>query len=355
MRVYAVIPAYRPSERLVPLARALVDAALDGVVVVDDGSGPEHAHVFGALAGLGRVTVLRHAVNLGKGAALKTAFNHVATTAPGAGVVTLDADGQHDLQSVLEVRARLLAEPGALHLGARAFSGDVPWRSLVGNVATRWVLRVLTGMRLTDTQTGLRGLSASFAKEVIALPSQRFEFEMDMLLAAQRSRVPVREHPIPTIYLDGNRSSHFNPFLDSFRIYFLLLRFTIASLVAAVIDNAIFLLVYPATGSIVIGQVAGRTVASAVNYSMARRFVFAAREVRGALPKYAATVVLLGFLSFALIRVLSAELHVPVPLAKIFAETTIYVCSFLIQRHIVFRRSAVRTRGADPGARAGST
>src|SRR5689334_23087678 len=95
-RLAVVIPAYRPSAGLVDLVRSLSGRERNAIVVVDDGSGPEFAAVFAAAAALPNVELLRHAVNLGKGAALKTAFNHVLCVYPDlAGVVTADADGQH--------------------------------------------------------------------------------------------------------------------------------------------------------------------------------------------------------------------------------------------------------------------
>jgi glycosyltransferase involved in cell wall biosynthesis len=111
MRVYAVIPAFQPTDGLMELVATLGRAPFDGIVVVDDGSGAGHAGIFAALSHLAGVVVLRHVVNLGKGAALKTAINHVAAVDPAAGIVTLDADGQHTVASAVAVRAGLLAEP----------------------------------------------------------------------------------------------------------------------------------------------------------------------------------------------------------------------------------------------------
>src|SRR5438046_2917295 len=92
-----VIPAYKPAAGL-PDAVTMVmgSGVFQRAIVVDDGSGPEFAPIFERLSAMEGVTVLRHAVNLGKGAALKTALNHAACDYPEAlGVVTADADGQH--------------------------------------------------------------------------------------------------------------------------------------------------------------------------------------------------------------------------------------------------------------------
>src|SRR4051794_38578704 len=157
-----VIPAYRPSSGLVDLVRNLRRQSQRAIVIVDDGSGPDYPETFARASAFPNVTLLRHAVNLGKGAALKTAFNHILCSMPDViGVVTADADGQHHPDDIERIAGALLARPDALVLGARAFDGDVPLRSKIGNLATRGLMHALLGQKLRDTQTGLRGIPAT--------------------------------------------------------------------------------------------------------------------------------------------------------------------------------------------------
>ena len=219
-----VIPAYRPDAALPQLVSGLA-AAPFSIVVVDDGSGPVYEPVFAALPSPA-VTILRHETNRGKGAALRTAFLWIAEPRPDAsGIVTADADGQHALPDILSVAAALAAEPEALHLGSRPLDGPgVPLRSRLGNLPMRWFFRLCTGLRLADTQTGLRGFSASLAPWFAALPGDRYEFELTMLLAAARLGCPIREHPIRALYRAGNAGSHFRPLRDSWRVMHALFR-----------------------------------------------------------------------------------------------------------------------------------
>src|ERR1043166_6682724 len=151
-RLAVIVPAYRPSAGLIDLVQTLSQKALPAIIVVDDGSGPDFREIFAKVEQFPKVRVLRHAVNLGKGAALKTAFNHVLCAFPEiAGVVTADADGQHDPGDIARVAESLLAHPGALVLGARTFGQDVPLRSRFGNIATRGIMHALLGQKLTDT------------------------------------------------------------------------------------------------------------------------------------------------------------------------------------------------------------
>ena len=87
----------------------------------------------------------------------------------------------------------------------------------------RWII----GQRISDTQTGLRGIPLAMIPRLLVIPHHGYEFELEMLLVCKYEGIRIRETGIQTIYLDGNRSSHFNPLLDSFRIYFVLLRFTV--------------------------------------------------------------------------------------------------------------------------------
>lgn len=332
-----VVPAYRPGAALGELVWTLEDFR---VIVVDDGSGPEFAAVFGALPA--NTTVLRHAVNLGKGAALKTAFNHVLCQYPDAiGVITADADGQHSAADIRRVASRLTANPDSVVMGARRFTDSahgVPWRSRFGNQLTIAAVRLLIGQRLTDTQTGLRGLPLAFLAHLLRIASTGYEFELDMLIACRQRGFRVIEEPIEAIYIDGNRSSHFNPLLDSARIYFVLLRFSFISLLTAAIDNLVFLGCFPLLHSIGQAQIAGRIVAVLFNYFAARQAVFLSREQHAVtFPRYLGLVIVSGTLSYGLIQFLTAHSSLPVVTAKLIAEGTLFIGNFAIQRDFVFR------------------
>ncbi|HTS46802.1 MAG TPA: bifunctional glycosyltransferase family 2/GtrA family protein [Bryobacteraceae bacterium] len=333
-----VIPAYRPSPILLELTDALLECAnLQAIVVVDDGSGPDCAVIFASLATKSRVHVLPHIVNLGKGAALKTGLNYAACNFRRAiGVVTADADGQHAVADIVRVAGELSRRPRDLTIGVRSFSPAVPLRSRLGNIITRRVLHAVTGQKLSDTQSGLRGIPMSFIPDLMKLAPNGYDYELDMLLACRRARRRINEVAIETIYLDGNRSSHFNPVLDSMRIYFVLLRFTSVSLITALIDNAVFLAAFQVWKYILACQLLGRAVAGSFNYYVNKNRVFHSKVGHSfALPKYWLTVLIFAGLSYALIRVLNSA-GVPVPLAKIAAETALFGLGFVVQRDLIF-------------------
>ncbi len=338
IRFAVVIPAYKPSTGLIDVVEAVGAAGAPAIIVVDDGSGPECADIFARIAQLPRVHLLRHAVNLGKGAALKTAFNYVLCHFPGAGVVTADADGQHHPEDIARVAAALEAQPEALVLGSRSFGGEVPLRSRFGNVLTRSIMHGLLGRKLTDTQTGLRGIPAALMASMMRVEANGYEFELEMLIAAHQNEVPIFEQPIRTIYEAGNPSSHFNPITDSMKIYFVLLRFSSVAVLSALLDNVLFYIIWSRSGHLLAAQALARVVAVAFNYTMVRSSVFGSQQKHKAvLPKYLSLVLISGSVSYFAIRHLHDQFGVHTMVAKLSVETVLFFLNFAVQRLFIFK------------------
>ncbi|MCL2671764.1 MAG: bifunctional glycosyltransferase family 2/GtrA family protein [Clostridiales bacterium] len=223
-----VIPAYQPDEKLLRLLRELKEQTGYTVVVVNDGSAAHCAPVFEEAETL--ATVLHHEVNRGKGAAMKTAFAYIAENFDAAeGIVTADADGQHLVSDIIRVARAQAESPEDLIMGTRRFTGDVPWKSRAGNSITRFVFAISTGVRVYDTQTGLRAFSVARAREMCALKGDRYDYEINQLLHCTRNHIHIAEVTIETVYIGENESSHFHVWRDSFRIYKILLSYVATS------------------------------------------------------------------------------------------------------------------------------
>ena len=341
VRYAVIIPAYRPEESLLQLIGALSETPIPAIVLVDDGSGPAYREVFRRAAEFEKVRLVRHAVNLGKGAALKTAFNYaLCAFSELQGVVTADADGQHHPDDIQQVAERLAAEPDRVILGARTFSAAVPLRSRVGNIVTRTVMGALVGQHVSDTQTGLRGIPASLLPHLLRLEANGYDFELDMLIAIRQRAIRIAEVPIRTIYEPGNRTSHFNPLIDSMKIYFVLLRFSSVSLMTAAIDALVFYLAYRRFGNVAASQALGRLVAVAFNYSMVRRAVFFSKlRHASVLPEYLLLVCVSGVASYAGIQLLNSRFHFQLLPAKLLVEMLLFFANFAIQRDFIFGRN----------------
>lgn len=330
-----LIPAREPESCLREIAAGLVEAGFGAVLVLDDGSSPRCIALFAEIATMPRVHLLRHAVNLGKGRALKTGINAFLTGFPGFDrLVTADADGQHRVPDIVRVAQ---ASSSQVVLGARVFSGDVPLRSRFGNELTRRVFALVTGVKLSDTQTGLRCFPASTLPELMLLEGERYEYEMTVLAHLCRRGKRPMEVPIETVYLDGNKSSHFDPIRDSMRIYFVLARFYVSSIVAAGIDFAGFTAAYALTHHVLTSVIIGR-LSSLVNFALNKKFVFQSEgSLPGALWRYYLLVLAIGGVSYGSIFALHRFLHWNVFAAKLTVDVLLSFVSFSVQRTFVFR------------------
>ena len=337
-----VIPAYKPDGKMIALIRGLIDQTEYKVVVVNDGSGEDFDPIFAQVPP--EATLLRHEVNRGKGAGMKTAMRYILEHMPDeAGVVFADADGQHLIRDIIAVSDEMLAHPDSLVLGSRAFTGKVPLRSRMGNRLTQGVFALATGSRVHDTQTGLRAFSLETARKLSELDGDRYEYEMNMLMYASKIRIPFREVAIETVYLEENRSSHFNVLFDSLRIYGIIFKFIGSSLVGFAVD---FLLLWLLTGltasmgawSLSASIVLARVGSAFVNYTVNRRLVFEHDgKASYSLMQYAMLAVGILLANMALMNLLIHICGWPLLPAKLVVESSLYIASFCVQRLLIFK------------------
>lgn len=334
-----LIPSYNPDHRLPELVDALIREGVKHIIIVNDGSRPGCDSIFEKIEKLEPCTVLKHAVNCGKGRALKTGLNHFFLHFPHSpGIVTADGDGQHQPPDILKVISTLKENPDNLIIGARESGDKVPFRSLFGNVLTRFVFSVVIGKKISDTQSGLRGIPRSLVPPLLNVKGERYEYEINMLILTRRESVEIIETPIRTIYIENNISSHFNPFFDSMKIYFQLLRFAFSSMLASFCDFIVFTIAFKLTSNIILSLLIGRfIVGSMLNYIINRRLVFHSKAgVFSSLLKYYLALAVMSFVSYVMIKVAVAQWGFKIIIAKIVVETLLFMFSFLIQREFVF-------------------
>jgi len=332
-----VIPAYKPSRGLFDLVRDLRSRSQCPVVVIDDGSGADFSDLFRDVSGIPGVTLVRNAVNLGKGAALKNGFNQALLAFPESPfLVTADADGQHLPDDILAVADASSAE--AVILGARDFSSDVPLRSKFGNVVSKYVYRLLTGLYLQDTQTGLRSIPRRLAEICLSIRSNRYEFETEQIIAAKSAGFKFREVPIRTVYIDDNRGSHFNPILDSFRIYFVLLRYAMSSIATALTDFIVFYALTANGVSLYAANMSARAVALWIQFMLLKKYVFKSNAGMLTFTAYVAYVFFTGYISSVMQEQFALHIADSPLQAKIAVELLIWIFNFMFLRDIIFRR-----------------
>ena len=351
-----VLPSLDPDDKLLTVITGLLDVGFSEIILVNDGSKAENLHYFEEAARYPQVQLLHHEVNKGKGAALKTAFRWFLQNRPGYnGVVTVDGDNQHHPEDT-RVCALQMLKTGKVILGCRDFSLDhVPRRSRMGNNITKAVFRIFCGMTLSDTQTGLRAIPAKHLEAMCAIKGDRFEYETNMLLAMKQQQIDYGEVKIRTVYIEENKSSHFRAVRDSVRIYALILshffRYTLASILSAVVDTGVFTLLSWLLRCVIGGLLldtictgSARILSSVFNFFMNKKVVFRSNGSTGkALLRYYCLAVPMFALqlglthgAFLLLRIgdhqtlLRTAIYVAV-------MTVLYIVSFMFQQRWVFQ------------------
>lgn len=347
----ALVPAYQPTDTLPGLVTDLNHQGF-AVVVVDDGSTAAEP-IFTAIAD--QAVVLHHRVNLGKGAALRTGLEWIGERYPAdAVVITVDADGQHrpwDVAAVCRATFAQTSSPAGRRrvvLGARQDGPGTPARSRAGHAVTRLALRLMTGLRLSDTQTGLRAFRASLIPTLVQIPGQRYEYEMNMLLALAEQGIPVSEVGIDTVYDDAT-VSHYRGLRDSLRIGRDLIAFSLSSIASFLIDYGLFALLTAVLGwltapaAVLWANILARIGSATANYTINKRHVFHSRGRTGTTAlQYALLAAGILVANTAVLGWLTGVLALNPYLAKIVVELTFFVVSWLVQRHLIFapRRDA---------------
>ena len=343
--VCVIIPAYNPDEELFLKFAKEVLNNFSRIVVVNDGSKEEYNSTFEKIANLDeKIQVLNHSVNMGKGRALKTAFNYVLNAYPECiGVVAADCDGQHGIEDVIKLAEELKNHPSSLILGVRDFNKeDVPFKSRYGNKITRLIFKLFIGLSIKDTQTGLRALSRELMKTFLTTNGERYEYETNMLIECKQENIPIEQVPISTIYIEKNQTSKFNPIKDSLSIYKLFGKYIISAISSFVIDVIlfnIFLLIlnkYEVPNSIIIATVVARILSSLYNFKINAKMVFK-NMTNKSLIRYIILVIIQMLISAFGVNYLATIIPINVTVITVVVDIIIFMVNFVVQREFVFK------------------
>jgi polyprenyl-phospho-N-acetylgalactosaminyl synthase len=199
-KLFVVIPAYNEAAIISQTIRR-VRCDYENVVVVDDGSADQTASEA-AKAG---AVVLRHILNRGQGAALKTGIDFALVREADI-IVTFDADGQHRVEDIEALAAPVAAGECEVALGSRFLKSadEVPRLRRVTLKAGIWFTRIFSGIRVTDTHNGFRALSRKAAR-LIRIRQDKMAHASEILDEIRRLKLTFREIPTKILYTDYSR------------------------------------------------------------------------------------------------------------------------------------------------------
>ena len=338
---------------MLTLVEQLLKDNYSAIIVVDDGGGEAFADMFKQAEKMGCV-LLTHEQNKGKGAALKTGLTYYMNHFKGGiGVVTADADGQHTPSDILKVADALTENADALIMGCRAFGKEVPFKSKAGNLITRFIYRCLSGMKLSDTQTGLRGIPGPSIPSMLKIHGDRYEYEMSMLMEAKPMGLKLIEVPIETLYFDDNAGSHFDAVRDSFLIYKMIFSYVGASFFSFLVDYGLYWLLtlllpplfknpshmlFGLSTVIIVSNIGARIVSTLVNFSLNRKILLPKFHRQDSIfvhiGKYYALAVVAMLLDTLFVAGMSLVISKYV--AKVISGIVLYIFNFIVQKRVVF-------------------
>ena len=344
MKVSAVIPVYDPDEDFLDAVWAILKKGFHRVIIVDDGSAPDKRGYFEKVGKDERCVVLRHSAHLGRGRALKTAFNYfVENCGEDVGVVTADGDNNYGVEDIWRCAEELVRKPECLVLGIRDFDfSGMPKLNALGNKITAWVFKYICGIKVSDAQTGLRGIPTEFVKRLLTVSGERFDFETNMLLESDVEDIPISEFEVKE-YRGGAKRTYYNPTLDSIKVYKTILTYLFSSTAATVVDILAFAVLNAMMNEVepkqrlLVATIIARVISSALSFAVNRRLVFKAKDdVRDTGLRYFALSAAKLALSYGGIYLLSGKLHLAATPAKIITDALLGIASFKLQREWVF-------------------
>lgn len=346
--VTIIIPTYNPDEKFIHFLEDLTKAGYEKIIVVNDGSNVETKRFFKIAEQQYGCTVVYHNINLGQGRAYKSGFNYYlgeSYLSDSVGIIQCDCDGQHCVEDVNVVADLLRKNPDSFVIGTRKFSDkSIPFRSRFGNICTSFVFTFFVGMDLKDAMSGLKGIPKSFLYKLIEAPGERFEFVSSTLIEVKKNGLTVIPVPIHTIYINDNETSHFRPFLDSVRIYGLIIKFLFSSFSTFAFDVLLFSLFvsffkfgFPKE-YIFIATYLAKVISGIYNFIVNRYFVFNNKDsVVLTSLKYIFLCIVHAGLSSMLIFLLVNGFRWNESLCKILVDSLLFVFCFQIQNRWVFK------------------
>lgn len=334
MKYIALIPSYEPDERLIKIIDDLLANRFE-VVLVNDGSNKSYDDVFNKINK--KAHYLQYEDNHGKGYALKTGLKYIKENYKDCVVVTMDSDGQHTVKDALNLCNIVKDKDNTILLGKRIRSKNTPFKSRFGNGITRVFYRLSTGVSIYDTQTGLRAFKDNLIDFLLKIDGNRFEYEMNMLMMAPKSKIKLEEEVIETIYEDNNSGTHFHPIKDSYLVYKELLKFISSSTLSFLVDYGLYAIIVAISKSVVLSNVIARVISSTFNYTLNKKMVFKDKNnVSKSIFKYYLLAICILVVNTSILYLLVNVVGFNKYISKLIVEVVLFLISYRVQKKYIF-------------------
>lgn len=345
-----IIPSLNPNQRLISLVDELIDTKICRIVIVNDGSDMTCSSIFERLNNYKDVVVLNHKTNLGRGAALKTAFSYcIGNFKDCFGVVTATDDGQYKASEIIKVAQESERFQSCLILGERPLDETNTSKiDYIGNKALRQAFRFLYDLKMSDPRTELRAIPMSELSWILKIKGQRYEYEVNMLIQAKRRNVKIKQIPIKISSFNLSEKSHYKTISDTTRIVMIFLLniclYSAASVLSIVIDVGTFFICNTFIFSKVdvafrlfMSTVISRTLSSMWDFSINRKFFTkGVGEFKTHLVRYYTLWFCQMMTSYFLLYMLHSVIKINASILKGMVDIFLAIISYKIQLRYVF-------------------
>lgn len=219
MKIILLIPAYKPTKRLIELINSLNFSANFKAIIIDNGNELKYYSIFKELNKFNYVDILKVEKNKGKGYGLKKGISHCHKYSQCEKIIFADADGQHTKEDILKIKNKLYEKPNSndFLIGRRNHTLKTPFLNLIGNTLYSIIFNIIFFTKVKDPLSGLRAMDINEATKLLNIESNGFEFEVETIIFFKKSNIPVKNVNTSSTYFKDN-SSNFNKILDSLKI-----------------------------------------------------------------------------------------------------------------------------------------
>ncbi len=350
MKISIVIPAVNPEKDFIKYVRSLLSADIGDVVIVNDGSNENKTNIFTQLDKLPNCTVLDHPINLGKSTSIKTAIAYIKDHRDDTdAIVTVDADGKHHINDVQRMSQAIMENPSSLIIGVRSTDKETNNKNNFRHGFSSVCTKILYGIDLDDTRSGLRAFSRSKFDNMLAIEGNRYEYELSSIISSQKTGLNIKVvHIQPQVTKTDNKV---NLPIDrkAVKIYHEMIKdatqFIAITALKTIADLSLFFLIYDfifgvmgVIPALMVAALISRIFASFCGQVISKR-IFIGTMLEENENRFSRSVIWLGKLTLSSIAVAVLQAIIPwsIVLIKAIVDITIAIIGYQVLLHTSFK------------------